>query len=256
MEQTSETCSSDLVDLIIDANGGLDYWNSVFSISTTFTFSGPALTARGFPGHHEVSISIDTKEPRVIFHRLRDLYGVWTPSRTEAGKLGSQEPPSIRLKPRDAFRGYTPQSVWDEHNLIYFVGYAMRYYFTLPFCLRLPGFQTQELPPITGPNDEQWRVLRVEFPDDFPTHTKIQKLFFDDTFRLRQMEYNVDIIGPRQTAHLCFDHRVFGQLIVPTFRFANLRVAGATHMTAFIVQVKDVQIHRTETTRSRGASAQ
>ena len=242
------------MDRIFEANGGLDYWNSISSISTTFLFSGPALTTRGFPGHHEVSISIDTSEQKVIFHKFGDIFGVWTPSRTEVGKLNSREPPSVRVNPRDAFQGHTSQSVWDEHHLIYFVGYAFRYYFMLPFCLRLPGFRTRELPPTTGPNQEQWRVLRVEFPDEFITHTKVQNLCFDEAFRLRQMEYNVDIIGPRKTAHLCFDHRTFGQLIVPTFRFANLRHPGTTHMTAFIIQIKDVKVNERAKNLSEVAS--
>ena len=242
------------MDRLIEANGGLEYWNGITSISITFMFSGPALTAKGFPGHHKIKATIDTKQQRVVFHKLGNLYGVYTPSKTEVGKLDSQEPPNVRVNPRDAFRNHTQKSVWDEHNLIYFVGYAFHYYFTLPFCLRLPEFQTQELPPHTCLNGEQWRVLRVGFPDDFHTHTKIQKLYFDEGFRLRQMEYNVDIIGPRKAAHLCFDHRVFGRLVVPTFRFANIRDVGATHMTAFIIQVKDVQVNKAESSGSVGIS--
>ncbi|OQU97006.1 hypothetical protein CLAIMM_03011 [Cladophialophora immunda] len=235
---------SDLVDRLVEANGGLDHWNDIHSISTTFIFSGPALAAKGFPGYHEAHLTIDAKQHRVTFHKFGNIRGVYVPTRTEVGLLDMEGPLSVRDNPRAAFRGHKDTTKWDEHHLIYFVGYAFRYYFTLPFCLRLPSFKTWEMDPHECDNGEIWRVLKVEFPDDFPTHTKIQHLYFDERYRLRRMDYNVDIIGERKASHLCFDHQVYDHLIVPTFRFANIRAAGASHMNAFVIQIKDVQVHK------------
>ncbi|KIW16100.1 hypothetical protein PV08_06151 [Exophiala spinifera] len=232
----------ELIERLIEANGGQKYWESIQSIAVDFYFSGPALEGRGFPGIHEVSLTIDTKQSKVVFHKFGNIRGVYTPSRTEVGPLDSQEPLSIRDNPRDGFRGYSQTTPWDEHNLIYFVGYAFQYYLAMPFCFRMPGFKTRELETHERPNGERWRVLNVEFPDDFITHSKSQNLFFDQGYRLRRMEYNVEIINSPSAAHLCFDHKSFGKLIVPTFRYVGMRDAGVSHMCAFVIQMKDVQV--------------
>ena len=170
---------------------------------------------------------------------------MYTPTRTEVGLVGNDKPLDVRDNPRDSFKGHIESTPWDEHHLVYFVGYAFNYYFALPFCLRLPSYQTSELDPVQRPNGEDWRVLKVQFPDDFITHTKNQLLLFDEAYRLRQMEYHVDVIGgERKAHHVCFDHAVCDHLIVPTFRFANLEQAGLSHMNAFKIQIKDVQVHK------------
>ena len=149
--------------------------------------SGPSLSRKGWPGHYEIDITIDVGMQRVIFHKFGNLRGFWTPSRTEVGFLGSKDPLTVRENPRAAFQDRERITRWDEHQLFYFFGYALRYYFTLPFCLRLPGFKTWEMEPMKVSNDQTWRVLKVEFPEDFITHTKIQQLYFDQEFRLRRM---------------------------------------------------------------------
>jgi hypothetical protein len=55
----------------------------------------------------------------------------------------------------------------------------------------------------------------------------------------------VDVIGKERAAnHVCFDHIVYDHLIIPTFRLAHLAAAGRSHMIAFKVQIKDVQVRK------------
>ncbi|KAH8802553.1 hypothetical protein F5884DRAFT_903214 [Xylogone sp. PMI_703] len=239
--------SSDLLQSIIQANGGLENWDNIQSITTTFMFSGPTLTLKGFPGHHEVKAVIDTKAQKVTFEKLGNICGTYMPTRTEVGLLGSGTSLDVREQPKRAFKNHTVNTQWDQHHLLYFLGYAIWYYFNMPFCFLLPGFHTEELNQQERENGEVWRVLQVTFPEHFPTHTKVQRLYFDQQYRLRRMEYQVDIIAPIPTSHLCYDHRIFDGLILPTFRFANLFPPAISNTTAFTIQVMDVEVNKTPT---------
>ena len=142
-----------------------------------FIFSGLALTGRGYPGQHEVHLEIDTRAQKVTFVKFRNLFkGIYTPSRTEIQSFSDPDAKvTVRENPRDAFTDLPRK--WDQHQLMYFVGYTFRYHLTLPFCLHLPGFRSKELEPESQLNGEIWRGLRLEFPEDFPTHTAVQNLW-------------------------------------------------------------------------------
>ena len=42
---------------------------------------------------------------------------------------------------------------------------------------------------------ETWRVLEVIYPDGISAHTKVQKLYFDDGFMLKRLDYVTDVLG-------------------------------------------------------------
>jgi hypothetical protein len=162
--------------------------------------------------------------------------------KTEVGILGSSAPLDVRDNPRDAFETHTLATKWDHHKVIYFVGYEFWYYFSLPFCLLLPGFEVSETTPLELPNGEIWRGPNVTFPETMPTHTKVQRLYFDGKHRLRKMNYQVDIIFSRPAAHYCFDHETIEGMIVQTFRFVNRDLAESSHIIALTIQVTDVSV--------------
>lgn len=229
---------------MIEANGGAKNWESLQSISVTFTFSGPTLTRKGYPGHHEAQIVIDTKSQKVEFKKFGNIYGTYTPAKTEVGTLGSAAPLDVRYNPRDAFKDHTPTTEWDHHDLIYFVGYAFWYYFSLPFCLLLPGVEVSETTQVECLNGETWRGLTVTFPEAMHTHTKVQGLYFDQKYRLRRMDYHVDIIGPRPVSHYCYDHKTFEGITWPTFRFVNHNSPGLENITGFVIQVSGISVSK------------
>lgn len=182
------------------------------------------------------------------FERLGNVRGVYTPSRTEFEVLGSHDDPDVRDDPRSSFGSHTLNTHWDNHELIYFAGYAFWYYFNLPFCLSLPGVQTHEQVQQNLESAENLRTLEITFPDDIITHTRVQKLDFDQEYRLRRMRYSVDIISGRATSHWCYDHRKFDKIQIPTFRFANMAPSGVPNENAFIIQVLYVSTKRSSAT--------
>jgi len=123
--------------------------------------------------------------------------------------------------PRASFADHVRSTQWTELQLAYFVGYAMHNYMTTPFCFTWPGFKTRELDEHRE-RGELWRVLEVTFPDDFATHSKVHKYYFDDRFMLQRIDYTADVL--KGTAvHYCFDHKEFGGIAVPTLRRISRR---------------------------------
>jgi hypothetical protein len=51
-------------------------------------------------------------------------------------------------------------------------------------------------------------VLEVAYPDGVPSHTKVQKFYFDPDLLLRRMDYVTDV-ADGVAAHYCFDQRPY-----------------------------------------------
>lgn len=207
----------------------------------TLTFAGPSLVRKDFPGLYEIEAIISTTTQRVEFKKFGDFCGVYIPARTELRMLDSKDQVDIRPNPREAFQPGTP---WDRHNLIYFVGYAFWYYFNLPFCLLRPGVDISENRQQEGREPNEWNTLEIAFPEDLHTHSKLQKLDFDQEYRLRRMHYSVEVAGGGSALHHCYNHRILDGIKIPTFRFANLAPSGLPQECAFIIQILHVSTNR------------
>jgi hypothetical protein len=209
---------TELLDAVVAAHGGLDRWNAVRSVDVTFNFSGALLDLKGFPGHHRPSASVNVRQPRTVLQRLggddddRWIFSkdrVWIEHRD--GWIAEE-----RSSPRAAFAGHVRNTPWDRLHLTYFLGYAIWNYLTAPFLFTTPGFDAHELDAhVEG--RQTWRVLEVIYPDNIPAHTKTQKLYFDDAFMLKRLDYVTDVLGG-VAAHYCYDPVTVDGLVFPTFR--------------------------------------
>ena len=100
----------------------------------------------------------------------------------EAGTRGVFEEGTVRIESdghevlaersdaRSAFRGLRHQLWWDKLDMLYFCGYALWNYLTIPFILTEPGFEVRELEPWEEAG-ETWRRISVRFPREIHTHT-------------------------------------------------------------------------------------
>lgn len=129
-----------------------------------------------------------------------------------------------RDNPRAAFAD-THDSKWDDMHLLYFTGYAMWNYLTAPFSFTLPGFSTRELKD-HNENGETWRVLEVTYPDDIPTHNKIQRFYYDEQFMLRRLDYEPEVLFGASATQYMFDYKISGGLTFPTLRRVVPRAAS------------------------------
>ncbi|KKP01760.1 hypothetical protein THAR02_06139 [Trichoderma harzianum] len=236
--------SPSLLQSVIDAHGGREYWETIQSLNVEFEFSGLALEMKGQPGPHDVKLIVDTKVQRVTILQFGDYYGSWTPTQTEVGKIGSKDPVDVRKNPKDVFADYTAETKWDVHNLFWFVGYAYWNYFNFPFYLETPEIQSREVDGPTRENGEKWASLEVVFPDGYPTHTKVQKYDFDADHRLMRMHYSVDVMKRNVPSwHNCYNHAVAGKYLYPTLRVVSSSVPGMTFFSPFTLRGIKVEVN-------------
>jgi hypothetical protein len=118
-------------------------------------------------------------------------------------------------------------------------------YITTLFIFTLLGFQITELEPHRG-CEEVWRVLEATYPDGFPTHTKVQKFYFEaNDFLLQRLDYGTDIAGV-VVVHYCFDYKSFEGLVFPTTKRVVKRTSEGkrvlTGQSSFDFQYVDVKI--------------
>jgi hypothetical protein len=241
--------SPELLDAVIEAHGGRDQWNKIHFTTVRYNFSGAALDLKGYPGNHLVTVTIDARSQRTVIQGIGDNGSLWiyTPSQT-AITSSSPRGPSVQTQedPRSRFVGHERTTLWDDHHLAYFVGYSMWYYLTTPFIFRtIVGFRTRELPPHTE-SDQTWRVLEVTFPDSIPTHSKVQKFYYNKDFLLCRIDYTVEVMSStnqRPVSHYCYRHKEFGGIIVPTLRRIQLRdEVETTTPSSFVNDIISVDV--------------
>ncbi|MGW3853217.1 hypothetical protein ACWD74_40350, partial [Streptomyces fagopyri] len=78
-------------------------------------------------------------------------------------------------------------------------------------------FETAELSPVTE-EGEEWRRLKVTFPDHIATHCAEQIFYFDSHGLLRRHDYTPEVINAGPAAHYPSEYKEFNGIMVPTRR--------------------------------------
>jgi hypothetical protein len=87
----------------------------------------------------------------------------------------------------------------------------------------MDGVRVTELEPWDA-DGERWRVLRAEFPKEIATHSRVQDFFFGEDLLLRRRhDYNVDVAGGFDAAHLVYDYIEADGIRLPSKRRAYTR---------------------------------
>ncbi|WP_068085174.1 hypothetical protein [Novosphingobium rosa] len=212
----------DLIQKAIDAAGGIGAWNSVNRISFDFTPEGPSLHTRGpvgvaAAGSH-MRATVDTKRQYVAFAPFlaADQRAIYTPDRTWVETAGG-DLVEKQHDPRGSLTQMAPGVPWSAPQLVYFFGYSLWLYLTLPFNFLKPGITVEEVEPWTE-DGATWRGLRISYPADFPAHTAQQTHYFDADGLMRRQDYTVDVRQNLSAAHYLLDYAEFNGLRLPTRR--------------------------------------
>ena len=199
---------SELLDLALQAHGGLDRWNEFHKITATIVGGGGLWPLKGIdrdPSPREMTVKLHEEWASVSPFGQPDWHSVFRPDRvaieTAQGTVVQE-----RTDPRASFAGHVMNTWWDPLHHAYFNGYAMWTYLTTPFFMAMPGFTVAEISPWQEGN-ELWRGLRVRFPDEIASHSKEQDFYFGDDFLLRRHDYQVDVAGGFPAAQYVHDHR-------------------------------------------------
>jgi hypothetical protein len=117
---------SELLDLALQAAGGLERWRQIRSLDVRVSVTGALYQIKGYPeGVPETTMRIDTRTPSVIIspYSRPDRRGYFTPDRVwiedRAGKIIEE-----RKNPRASFAGHVYETPWDQLHRLYFTSYV------------------------------------------------------------------------------------------------------------------------------------
>ncbi|KSV75954.1 hypothetical protein N185_16030 [Sinorhizobium sp. GW3] len=235
---------SDLLDLAIEAHGGLERWREIERVRASFSTTGLLWAIKGHPsGLPAITMDMSAKRPEVRTTNFKAANQVAT---FEAERVTIENESGAVLgdlrQPRASFAGHELMTQINDLQLAYFASYAFWNYFTTPFLFTRDGFELREMDKYEE-NGEIWRRLFVTFPSDVPTHCPSQVFYFSKDGLLQRLDYMTDILGG-MAAHYCFDHKDFDGIKVPTLRRVVRRTpekSMLTDPTAVLVQISDVQ---------------
>ena len=209
---------SDLLDMVMDAHGGLENWKTVDGVDLRLSLSGFLFEIKRHPnGLKGASVKVDAKQPRTVIAPFPEVgeRGIY-----QGGKAWIQSDPGQIVEelpePRTAYEGHERHTPWNDLQMLYFIGYAFWNYFTMPFFLALDGVTTRELDRWEE-NGQTWRVLEATFDPSIDVHCAVQRFYFDDKGMLIRNDYFTDV-AKGQVAHYTTDHKNFDGFVFPTRR--------------------------------------
>jgi hypothetical protein len=200
-----------LLQLAIDAHGGLERWKRVRTIVVSASITGAIWAIKSQHDYlANVVMRVDTRQQRLV----TDFPTQNKQLTFEPDRVSLEEPRGTvaleRNDPEASFIGQGRETPWDPLHVAYFQGEALWTYLNTPFLYAQPGFITDEIAPIQV-KGEQWRRLAVIFPDHIKSHTKEQISCFGPDGLLRRHDYTVDILGGATGLNYAFDyHNVDG----------------------------------------------
>lgn len=213
-----------LAEAMVAAHGGMAAWERAREVTVRMRGGGLLLVFKGQARTmRDVTLTVPTTGQRTVI----DPY-------PRAGARGVFEEGAVRIEtdggevverrddPRPLFRRARRQLRWDDLDLLYFAGYAMWNYLSVPFVLLRDGY---------GLEARDGRTLAVTFPDGVHTHCPTQRFQLDEQGRLRRHLYTAEPVGRwARSVHVASEHREFGGLVFPTRRRVYPRGLGGVRV--------------------------
>jgi hypothetical protein len=194
----------------IDAHGGFERWKRVRSIVASASITGAIWKIKGQADYLDnIVMRVDTQRQRVVTDFPSDDKRLTYEPNRVALEVPKGQIAQERDDPETAFAGQALETPWDPLHVAYFQGEALWTYLNTPFLYAEPDFVTEEISPIRA-DGENWRRLKVIFPDRIKSHTREQISCFGPDGLLRRHDYTVDILGGATGLNYAFDYRDIG----------------------------------------------
>jgi hypothetical protein len=209
---------NELLNLAVQAHGGLDRWNKVKTIKVAASITGGIWYVKGKPDYlKNVVVAVETGRERLtMVFPGQDKRSIFEPNRIVIENLDGSLI-AARDDPEKSFEGQQRETPWDDIDVAFFSGEALWTYLNTPFLYTHDGFATQEIASIQV-DGETWRRLKVTFPDNVKSHTREQISCFGPDGLLRRHDYTVDILGGATGLNYASEYRNVDGIIVPTKR--------------------------------------
>jgi hypothetical protein len=209
---------NELLNLAVNAHGGLERWNQLKSVKVAASIAGAIWFVKGKGDVlRNVVMTAETKSERLI----TDFPGQNKRSIFEPASIVIEQMDGVlidaRRDPKRSFEGHQRETPWDDIHVAYFAGEALWTYLNTPFLYTHEGFVTEEISSVQV-DGETWRRLRVIFPDTVKSHTREQISCFGPDGLLRRHDYTVDILGGATGLNYASDYRDVDGIIFPTKR--------------------------------------
>jgi hypothetical protein len=205
-----------LLDEVIEASGGMARWRSLKRFTLQLSIDGALLSRLGQAGRFKDIVaegSTQTQLVRFTGFDGPDACGLYQPECvTIEGTDGRVR--RTWLNPQHSFRDHAKDTSWDELCLIFFCGFSIWNYLTIPFVLAHPDVRLDELPPVQE-HGHALRRLRAAFPPMIVTHSPEQIFYFDDKGLQRRTDH--DLLGTK-VADYSWAHQAFSGIVIPTLR--------------------------------------
>jgi len=231
---------------VMDAHGGFALWKRANHVRAVMSTGGLLFRMRTTASFSRTELIVHVHTPKV---EMRDFpkkghTGHFETNRVWITNEGG-EVVDDRMNPRVFFSDMTRQLHWDSLDIVYFSGYAVWNYLTMPHLLCADGVSVSE-EDSWEEIGEQWRRLNAVFPADVPTHCREQVFYYDENGWLRRHDYRADVIGSYATAaHYCDDHVQRGSIVYPTRRRVvprGPRNRGMPFPTLVWIQVHEAEL--------------
>jgi len=253
LAQIGEDTMPELLNLVLEAHGGIERWRTFDIVRATFVSSGGLLPMKGLdvtPSPSEGVATIHQETLRIDGYRRPEWRMRFTPDRVVVETMNA-EIVEERTNPRESFVGHTLTTPWDLMQVAYFNGYARWTYLTTPFFMAMPGFQVTEIEPWKE-GSEIWRGLRVRFPPSITSHSTEQEFYFGPDLLLRRHDYRLEIAGGPPIAQYVHDIIEADGFRFPSKRRAYPRGPGSKAIRDLLLTLMR---HKSEATRPRAMHA-
>lgn len=212
---------NDLLNLAINAHGGLDRWRTFYTCSAHLIVGGILWQIKGHAGViEEVDVKVNLLEQKVSHIPGPTWRTAYSPDRVAIETVNGDIIEEL-YNPRASFAGHTLESKWSNLQLAYFAGYAMWNYINTPFQFTRPGFELHEIEPWKE-NNQIWRRLLVKWPKHIHTHSKEQIFYIDPEGHIRRLDYSVEVSGNSPAAHYLYDYKDISGIKMATKRIVYL----------------------------------
>jgi hypothetical protein len=238
-----------LLSRAIERHGGWAAWRGAGGISMRLvSLTGMLPRRKGFGETFDAPTRIEVW-PRRDLVMMHDYPAPGRRGVFKAGQVQLVDGETIleaRVDPRATFAGRLKRRRWTPLDALYFFGYALGHYHSLPFSLaaaRPVGVRRAR---------SAGRALvgvEVELPAALHTHCRRQTFFFDDEGLLRRHDYVAEIVGWwARGAHQWDDFVTAAGLVVAKRRHVVARLGRAElSVVALDARFEDVAATRAPT---------
>jgi hypothetical protein len=208
------------LDLACDRHGGWPAYARASTLALELSDLGgvvPRLKGLGRKFPSPGAVDVWPQARRAVFHdwpRPQQV-GVYHDGRVAIGL--DQDARLDGPSHRRTFVGIAKWRTWWAEDLLYFLGYALVHYLSLPFSLR-----EHEL--VEARRSRHGIELWFRFPAGADTHSAIEGFYFDDSGLLVRHDYRAEIMGTLfNGAHLSEDYLETNGLLLATRRTVYLK---------------------------------